>query len=65
MRQGHNATTACEMAVEPIRKFYPAESGALICMTADGQFGGAKLNFKSFSFSARNSSMSDVEAITI
>lgn len=65
MKQGKNATEACELAVEPIRKYFPNAAGALICLTADGKFGGAKLNFESFSFSARNATMDKVEAITI
>ena len=65
MRNGDSPTVACEKAVEPIRKWYPHAEGALICMNAKGQFGGAKLNYKSFSFSARTEEMSDVEAITI
>jgi len=65
MKQGHNATTACELAVEPIRKYYPHAAGALICLKANGDIGGAKLNYASFSFSARNSSMSEVTSITI
>ena len=59
------ATEACELAVAPIKKYYPHASGALICLRADGQIGGAKLGYDSFSFSARNSSMSDVQPITI
>lgn len=34
-------------------------------MNANGEFGAAKLNFDSWSFSARNATMTDVEAITI
>ena len=48
MKQGLSATDACEKAVEPIRKYFPNASGALICLKADGTFGGAKLNFQSF-----------------
>ena len=65
MKQGLSATDACEKAVEPIKKYFPSASGALICLKADGSFGGAKLNYESFQFSARNSSMSDAEAINI
>ena len=65
MAQGYSATEACEKAVEPIRKYYPSAGGALICLKADGTFGGAKLSYDSFSFSARNASMTDVESITI
>lgn len=65
MKQGHNATTACQLAVEPIAKYYPKAEGALICLKANGDIGGAKIGYKSFSFSARNAQMSDVTAITI
>ena len=41
MKQGMSAKDSCEKAIEPIRKHYPKASGALICMTADGQFSGA------------------------
>ena len=54
MELGFNATEACEKAAEPIRKFYPNASGALICLNAKGEWGGAKLNYSTFSFSARN-----------
>lgn len=65
MKQGYNATAACEKAVEPIRKYYPKANGALICLKADGDIGAAKLNYATFSFSARNASMSKVTTITI
>jgi len=65
MRDGLSPTAACEKAVEPIKKYYPKASGALICMNAKGEFGGAKLGFSSFAFSARNSTMSKVEAIYV
>ena len=65
MRAGDSPTVACEKAVAPIRKWYPNAEGALICMDAKGSFGGAKLNYASFSFSARTADMKDVEAITI
>ena len=65
MRAGDSPTTACEKAVEPIKKWYPSAEGALICMNAKGEFGGAKLGYSSFSFSARNATMSGVESITI
>ena len=65
MRAGMGPTEACTKAVEPIAKYYPNASGALICMDHLGNFGGAKLTYTSFSFSARNSSMSGVESITI
>ena len=65
MKQGLSAKDACEKAVEPIRKNYPNTEGAVICLKADGTFSGARNVYESFSFSARNASMSDVEAITI
>jgi len=34
-------------------------------MNASGEFGGAKIGYSSFSFSARNATMSGVESITI
>jgi hypothetical protein len=48
MKQGLSAIDACEKAVEPIKKYFPSASGALICLKADGTFGGAKLNYESF-----------------
>ena len=48
MKQGLSAIDACEKAVQPIRKYFPNASGALICLKADGTFGGAKLNYESF-----------------
>ena len=65
MRDGLSPTAACERAVAPIAKWYPEAAGAVICMNAVGEFGGAKLKFASFSFSARNATMKDVESITI
>lgn len=65
MKQGFNATASCQMAVEPIAKFYPSAEGALICLKANGEIGGARIGYSSFSFSARNSSMSNVTSITI
>ena len=60
MREGMSPTEACEKAVQPIVKFFPETEGALICMNAKGEFGGAKIGFSSFSFSARDSTMEDV-----
>jgi N4-(beta-N-acetylglucosaminyl)-L-asparaginase len=65
MRNGDSPTDACEKAVEPIRKYYPNASGALICLNAAGEWGGARIGFDSFSFSVRNASMTEVEAVTI
>jgi len=65
MKAGMSPKEACEKAVEPIAKYYPHASGALICMNAKGEFSGAKLGMSSFSFSARNATMSDAESITI
>lgn len=65
MKNGFNATASCQMAVEPIAKFYPNAEGALICLKADGEIGGARIGYSSFSFSARNSSMSAVTSITV
>lgn len=65
MKNGDSPTVACEKAVEPIRKYYPNASGALICLNAAGEFGGAMVGFDSFTFSARNASMTEVEPITI
>lgn len=65
MRNGDSPTEACEKAVAPIRKFYPNAAGALICLNAAGEWGGAKLNFESFSFSVRNGDMDKVESVTI
>jgi N4-(beta-N-acetylglucosaminyl)-L-asparaginase len=53
MRNGDSPTLACEKAVLPIKKYYPSANGALICMNAKGEFGGAKLGYSSFVFSAR------------
>jgi len=58
-------TEACEKSVEPIKKFFPNTSGAVICLNAKGEWGGAKLGMDSFSFSARNASMTEVEEVTI
>jgi len=65
MRAGDSPTIACQKAIEPITKFYPKAQGALLCMNAKGEFGASKLNFDSWSYSARNATMTDVEAITI
>ena len=65
MKQGDSPTVACQKAIEPIAEFYPHVQGAVICMNAKGEFGGATLNFSSWSFSARNATMSDAEAIPV
>jgi len=59
MKQGFNAKTACEMAVEPIRKYYPQASGAVICLKANGEIGGSKIGWSfPFPISVYNSSYS-------
>jgi isoaspartyl peptidase/L-asparaginase-like protein (Ntn-hydrolase superfamily) len=45
MAAGMSPTKACEKAVVPIKKFYPHADGAVICMNAKGEYGGAKLGF--------------------
>ena len=60
MRNGDSPTEACEKAVAPISKYYPSATGALICLNAAGEWGGAKIGMDSFSFSVRNASMTSV-----
>jgi len=60
MRNGDSPTEACEKAVAPISKYYPSATGALICLNAAGEWGGAKIGMESFSFSVRNASMTSV-----
>ena len=65
MSQGASPTEACERALDPVRKFYPSAEGALICVNAKGEIGGAKLNYASFSFSVFNDLHETVQTVTI
>ena len=53
MKQGMSPTQACEKAVEPIAKYYPAAEGALICLNAKGEFGGGDTILTTFKSIAR------------
>jgi len=65
MRMGKTPTEACQLAMEPIGKFFPKFSGALICLSKDGNFGAARYGFDKFPFSIQNIYMTDVQVIVI
>jgi len=65
MKNGDSPKVACEKAVLPIKKFYPKAEGALICLNAKGEYGGAKINYPYWSFSARDGSMDEVREIPV
>lgn len=56
MRAGMDPFTACRNALAPIQKYYPGTQAALICVTKDGQHGGAFINW-SFTYSIQDSSL--------
>ncbi|XP_004364899.2 aspartylglucosaminidase [Capsaspora owczarzaki ATCC 30864] len=64
MEAGMTPTAAAEDALRRIAKFYPNYLGALVAVNKQGQFGGAAHGWN-FSYSVRNSTMSDVTVFSV
>jgi hypothetical protein len=76
MRSGIPPSKACQMALDPIQKFYPGTkgsklhsnvcntSGALVCVNKNGEFGGANINWSPFPFSVQNASMAEPQVFS-
>ena len=66
MRMGMGPKEACEKALEPVAKYYPHASGAVVCLSASGEFGAAMRNMEwGFPYSVQADYMADAEVFRI
>lgn len=65
MEAGMDPTTACQLALKPIIKYYSSFSGGIVCLNKDGVYGGAAYNV-GFTYSvASNETNGTVEVVSV
>lgn len=59
-----SATTAAQKALRPIIQHFPSFSGALVCLSANQEYGAATYNM-GFQMSVMGDGMDEVEVINV
>ncbi|BFZ15208.1 hypothetical protein BsWGS_18246 [Bradybaena similaris] len=65
MERGVSPAEAAQLALDPIRKFYPQFSGALVAVNLTGHYGASCHGFSSFSFSVASPQFPNVQVISV
>lgn len=65
MRDGFSPTDAAKIAITRIVRIYPAFSGAVIAVAADGTYGAACNGMAQFPYSVKNEELPDVTVFSV